>query len=251
MLALVRRDVSAFDRWERLRSVGRLDGLGGPSARVVALTEDATPVTPLGRLRLLRAGATEVHVAGQLATGALLDALVRLRADRSELGAGRVGRIEFGPRCDPSAVVDHVLAKAEEDEAYVRAFHPEVAQNRSGLSRRRAHTLRVKVANLGDLRSPAPCGGGPVRDLPPALERHGPLREPLSPLGSRRPGHLTLASPSTSPFGQEGHSKAGPSGIAATEPASWTGSRVAPRSQTAQLQSACVRSQWRTPSRST
>lgn len=165
VLVLVRRDVSAFDRWDRLRTIGRLDGLGGPSARVVALTEDATPVTPLARLRLLRAGAAEVHVAGQLATGALLDALVRVRVDCNRLDTGSIGRIEFGPRCDPSAVVDHVLTKAEEDEAYLRAFRPEVAQNQSGLTRRRAHTLRVRVANLGDLRSPAPCGGGPVRDL--------------------------------------------------------------------------------------
>ncbi len=52
------------------------------------------------------------------------------------------------------------------DVSYLEAFEPGNRQNQSGLSRRRAHTLRVKVAEWGDLSSRAyRSRGGPTRDL--------------------------------------------------------------------------------------
>lgn len=165
VLAVVRRDPTAFDRWHRLRRTDRLDQIGRAGARVVALTADPTPVAPLAMLRLRQAGASSVLVSSQVSSGDLLDALVRVELLDNSSQRSRLGRLIIGSRCNPGAVVEHVLTKAEGDDAYLRAFDPGVTQNGSGLSRRRAHTLRVKVSALGDIRPAMPCAGGPVRDL--------------------------------------------------------------------------------------
>ncbi|MBX3312695.1 MAG: hypothetical protein KF906_00110 [Actinobacteria bacterium] len=165
VLAVVRRDPAAFDRWDRLRRAGGFRRLGRPGARVMALTSDPNPISPIARLRLVRAGADGIFTTGDLSTGVLLDAVVRVTRPRASAPRVVIGRVAVGRDCDPRAVVEHVLAKAATDPAYLRAFEPGTAQNASGLSRRRAHTLRVKVAALGDLTALTPASGGEPRDL--------------------------------------------------------------------------------------
>lgn len=164
VLAVVRRDPTTFDRWQRLRSAGGFRHLGRPDARVMALTADPV-LSPIARLRLARDGADGIFSTADMSTGVLLDAVVRVTRPTVSVPRPVIGQVAIGGDCDPVAVVEHVLAKAATDPAYLRAFEPGTAQNACGLSRRRAHTLRVKVAALGDLTALAPATGGPVRDL--------------------------------------------------------------------------------------
>lgn len=165
VLAVVRRDTTTFDRWEALRAAGPLTRFGHGSAKRVALTVDTIAPSPMSHLRLRKAGADAVLASSQVDTGDLLDGLVRA-VPVEPMRAWRlvVERVEVGTACDPRAVVSYVLEKAAADPVYLRAFEPGTPQNRSGVSRRRAHTLRRKVANLGDLRALTPMSGGPARD---------------------------------------------------------------------------------------
>lgn len=165
VVAVVRRDLTSFDRWHRLRRAGGLHMLGRPGARVMALTSDPAPVSPIARWRLVRAGADGIFTTADLSTGVLLDAVVRVARPQASAPRAVIGRVAIGPNCHPRAVVEHILEKAATDPAYLRAFEPGTAQNACGLSRRRAHTLRVKVAALGDLTALTPATGGPPRDL--------------------------------------------------------------------------------------
>lgn len=165
VLAVVRRDPSSFDRWDRVRAAGRLDELGRAGSRTIALTADPVPVSPIARLRLRRAGAAGVLTTASVSTGDLLDDLVRAEQLAVNPPGGSSGRVVIGPRCDPGSVVEHVLGKAAQDPAFADAFEPGLPRNQTGISRRRSHTLRVKVAELGDLRAVPPSSGGPVRDL--------------------------------------------------------------------------------------
>lgn len=166
VLAVIRRDPTSFDRWERIRSAGPLHRFGAPDARHLVLLADALPLGPMAQLRLRRSGADAIIDGRTVTTGDHLHALVQtecidtpppLRLDD--------GRIRIGPRCDPEAVVAHVLAKGAVDGAFLQAFEPGTTQHQSGVTRRRAHTLRRKVAELGDLSAVPPASGGPVRDL--------------------------------------------------------------------------------------
>lgn len=165
VLAVVRRDPTAFDRWGRLRRSGPLQRLGAEDARRIVLTPDPAALDPIAELRLRRSGAAAVVASGAMTSGDRLDELVH--ETRFDLLPLRLdgGRIEIGPKCDPEAVVAHVLAKAEVDDAYFRAFEPGTTQHGSGLTRRRAHTLRRKISALGDLSALPTSAGGPVRDL--------------------------------------------------------------------------------------
>lgn len=165
VLAVVRRDPEAFDRFERLRLAGPLHRLGAGTVRRIVLTADPTPLSPVAQLRLRRSGAVAVLPSSLVPTGDLLDELVRTERFDQLTWRPVIGRVAVGANCDPRAVVEHVLEKAVSDDAYLRAFEPGTAQNQSGLSRRRAHTLRRKVAELGDLEAMPASSGGPVRDL--------------------------------------------------------------------------------------
>lgn len=165
VLAVVRRDPTSFDRWDRVRLAGRLDQLGREGSRTLALTPEPLPVPPIARLRLLRAGVVGVLSTREVASGDLLDDLVRAEQLAVPPPTKLHGRVVVGPRCDPRAVVEHVLSKAAEDPAYLRAFEPGTNQNASGISRRRAITLRERIAEFGDLRAMPPSTGGPERDL--------------------------------------------------------------------------------------
>lgn len=165
VLAVLRRDLTDFDRWACLRRIDSLSQLVGPGGRVIALAADLRPASALARLRLAHHGVDELRSAADFPSGQLLDELVRSPGTGGLSTNVTVGRLSVGRRCDPDAVIAHVLAMAERNPAYVRAFEPGVPQNGCGLSRRQAHTLRVKVAILGDLHATAAWSGGPVRDL--------------------------------------------------------------------------------------
>ena len=139
----------------------------GPDVRIAAVLDTAAYVNPLLRVRLAHAGVAEVLHRSQVADangiGAVADGRVTGRStepDPSSLMLLGVGR-----RTDPCRVIERVLELGTTDPAYLRAFTPGTQQNESGLSRRRAHTLRVKVAELGHvLPDPAGASGGPQRD---------------------------------------------------------------------------------------
>lgn len=165
---VVRRDVSSWDRFRALHAAGDLRRtLGGSGHRLVAVADAAVLGSPLVRLRLAAAGIDEALLGSELATGDALAQLVSgALAGRSvEPSAAELDGLRVGRRSAPGVVVERVLQLAERDPAYLRAFQAGHQQNDCGLTRRRAHTLRVKVAELGDLRTdPGRWSGGPVRD---------------------------------------------------------------------------------------
>ena len=167
LIAVVRRDPTSWDRYRSLHAAGDLRAHVAATTRVVAVTGAAEATNPLLGLRLHRAGVDDVltqrHIQSverlaAVASGHMVG-LAPCPAPEA-LTPGFVGR-----RSDPTQVIDLINRMALRDPAYLRAFTPGLAQSSSGLTRRRAHTLRVKIAKLGDL-SPDPSRrtGGPVRD---------------------------------------------------------------------------------------
>lgn len=167
VLAVVRADRSCWDRYRVLAHVQALRDHAGPEVRIAAVLEGAGYDNALVRLRLHGAGVHEVLHRRQVADGAaiaeLADGATSGRPSRpsaSELAVLGVGR-----RTDPSRVVDRILELGADDPAFLAAFTPGLQQNESGLSRRRAHTLRVRVADLGHvLPELGYVSGGPERD---------------------------------------------------------------------------------------
>lgn len=168
VLAVVRRDVRHWDRYNSLRRMGGLRGLVGPRTRVVAAASAVDLANPLFGLRLEAAGVTEVVAREQLES---VDRLLSLvtgslvgRSPRPSTEALSIGLV--GPRSNPSLVIESLMEMARSDPAYLKAFAPGLALNRSGLSRRRAHTVRVKVSQMADLSADPvrSFSGGPVRD---------------------------------------------------------------------------------------
>lgn len=164
---VVRRDVSSWDRFRSLHAVGDLRRTLGGGSRLVAVAEPAVLGSPLVRLRLAAAGIDEALLSSELSTGDALAQLVSgaLTGRPVDPTAAELDGLRVGRRSAPGVVVERVLQLAEQDPAYLRAFQAGYQQNDCGLTRRRAHTLRVKVAELGDLRTdPSRWSGGPVRD---------------------------------------------------------------------------------------
>lgn len=171
VLAGLRPDPTSWDRYRALGTLRALvDGMDA-SVDVVALVWGAAAVNPFLGLRLARAGVSRVVPACDAASSADLDAVV---------SDPRVGRCPVpdtfelalagvGPDCDPDAVVAWVSERADDPklgDAYQRAFDPAFAQNTCGLSRRKAHTLRVHLAAIARmLPAAARSAGGPERDL--------------------------------------------------------------------------------------
>lgn len=167
VIVVVRADRTTWDRYGVLRTVGDIRRRVAAGARVVGVVDRRAHANPMIGLRLAAAGIAEILRHDQLETSTHLDDLVAGRLvgldtwtrthSLAALGAGR--------RCDPSRVVERILELGGGDGAYLRAFAPGYRQKESGLSRRRAHTLRVKVAEAGDLLPPVGrATGGPVRD---------------------------------------------------------------------------------------
>lgn len=165
VLLVVRRDKRAWDRYRAVAAIGDLRDRVAPDTRIVAVMADAGSRRPAIALRLCAAGATERVVTEELASAASLAALVAdpapaCRPDDVELRELRLDRTS-----NPAAVVALIERLAAAEPAFHRAFHHGLAQNQSGLSRRRSHTLRVKVCRLGALAAnPARSAGGPARD---------------------------------------------------------------------------------------
>ncbi|CAN5656662.1 hypothetical protein BH10ACT1_BH10ACT1_26960 [soil metagenome] len=167
VLAVVRADRDSWDRYRVLGHVQSLRDNAGPEVRIAAVLDGAGYDNALVRLRLHAAGVNEVLHRSQVADGVAISELADgstsgrpTRPTASELAALGVGR-----RTDPSRVVERIRELGIEDPAFLRAFTPGLAQNESGLSRRRAHTLRVRVADLGHvLPEVGYAAGGPERD---------------------------------------------------------------------------------------
>ncbi len=167
LLAVVRRDPTSWDRYRSLHEAGDLRTFVPAGSRIVAVTGAAEATDPLLGLRLHRAGVDDVLTKRHIQSVDRLDAMASGQMvglppcpAPEALTPGFVGR-----RSDPTQVVDLINRMALRDPAYLRAFTPGLPRSSSGLTRRRAHTLRVKIAKLGDL-SPDPSRrtGGPVRD---------------------------------------------------------------------------------------
>lgn len=172
-LALVglRPDPTSWDRYRMLTTVGRLhEGLPG-EPELVGLLWGSAIDNPLLGIRLARAGVSRVVSAPSVACRRSLHALV---TDR-RVGVSprptphQLACAGVGPDTDPDALVSWVLDRAADPDrgrAYLDAFDPAHAQNTCGLSRRQAHTLRVRLARAGRiLPSVTRGGGGPERDL--------------------------------------------------------------------------------------
>lgn len=167
-LAVVRADARSWDRYGALGQRRPGAGFVGlPPGRVLAALSPGALANPLLGLRLANRGFDEVIPRVQTDHAEALDALARdvVHGLPAAPSASALLRIGVGRRSDPDVVLDRVTTLAETDPAYLRAFDPGLRQNESGLTRRRAHTLRVKLAELGDLLPRAERGlGGPVRD---------------------------------------------------------------------------------------
>lgn len=167
-LAVVRADAGSWDRYGALGARRPGAGFVGlPSGRVLAALSSAALANPLLGVRLARRGIGEAISRLRIDHAEALDAVARgfMHGMPVAPAAADLLRIGVGRRTDPDLVLERVMAFAEQDPAYLRAFEPGLRQNESGLTRRRAHTLRVKLADLGDLLPPAQRGlGGPVRD---------------------------------------------------------------------------------------
>lgn len=168
VLLVVRRDLGSWDRFGALQGTEKLRNTLGSRARISAVVDARDAPNPMLGLRLAQLGVDElidrdalrsVESMGQLAAGAL--AGVVPRPPKLELATLRVGQ-----RSDPGRVLGCVAELAAEEPSYLRAFEAGVTQNQSGLSRRQARTLRVKLSGLGDLLpNPAFSSGGLDRDL--------------------------------------------------------------------------------------
>lgn len=169
VVAALRPDDSSWDRYPVLPTVQAVASQMGPGATTLGLLWGAANDNPLLHLRLANAGL------GRIADGAsvrtiddmhdLVTGSVRTRparpADADLLMAG------VSPGADVDGVVEWVLDRlaGADGAAYANAFDPQYTQNACGLSRRQAHTLRVRLTALGRIRpNPLHAGGGPVRD---------------------------------------------------------------------------------------
>ena len=170
VLAGLRPDPSSWDRYPMLATVSRLrESLDG-RPEVVAILWGSAVGNPLLGLRLARAGVTRVVPAEVAACAASLHRVVtdphvgRPPAPTSH----QLACVGVGADSEPDAVVAWVMERAARPESgsgYRNAFDPAHAQNTCGLSRRQAHTLRVRLAQAGRiLPSASRGGGGPVRD---------------------------------------------------------------------------------------
>lgn len=168
LVAVLRPDEGRWDQYHRIASLARLTAVLGPDVAVAAVVEPAAFTNPLLTLRLQRAGAQRVasetalrNVGDMLA---LVDGGAAVPAQPTEIDLKLAG-VQRG--CDPDAVIAWVEERFRGPlaDAYRRAFDPCVTQAQSGLSRRQAHTLRVRLSALGRIRpNPGYSGGGPVRD---------------------------------------------------------------------------------------
>lgn len=169
VLAGLRPDPTSWDRYSAIGTLRELGGVLEGPPELVALLWGRAVTNPLLGLRLARAGVSRVVEAGDASTIEELDRLVTSGTGRSPLPDSlALALAGVGPGCDPEAVMAWVEDRASDPEAgpaYLRAFDPNYAQNTCGLSRRKAHNLRVRLARLADIPpASARSAGGPHRD---------------------------------------------------------------------------------------
>jgi len=181
-LAVVRADPCHWDRYQALRVLPRHPVNGGANGesprssplgslgslgRTVAVVGWGAAANPLVGLRLANRGLNEAVLRSDLDRGEALRNLVagRLPTQPTVSSAEVLAHLGCGRHADPDGVIERITTLARDRPAYFAAFEPGNRQLDSGLSRRRAHTLRVKVTELGDLLPRTGRGqGGPVRD---------------------------------------------------------------------------------------
>lgn len=171
VLVGLRPDFSTWDCYGCLVDVRRVAETIGSNAKVLALLWGAAADNPLLLLRMERAGIVRHQCASEVCSAEDLHRFVvdsaqgrRTRPTTRDLALAGV-RAD----ADPEAVVAWVSERVRDDApfalAYRQAFDPRYTQNACGLSRRQAHTLRVKIAALAKVvPSISSSGGGPVRD---------------------------------------------------------------------------------------
>lgn len=167
VLASVRPDGTSWDHYASIERIRPIHGRLGSRSRIAAVVGSDVMSKPLLGIRLHEVGVTEVvhrsQVDGRMGLDSVAKGLVAGRDPRPT--PQELDRLRVGPRSDPGAVVRRIVELGESDESYFRAFAPGYQQNECGLSRRRAHTLRVQISSLGDLRAdPSRSMGGPERD---------------------------------------------------------------------------------------
>lgn len=166
VLAMVRPDVTSWDRYRSIQNLGLVRSMVGKRCRVVAGLAASGLANPLVRLRLDRAGISEVVAGTALPDGQSLAKLLdrRLRVQAPAPSPMDLALVGVGATCDPSSVVAWVLGAAEETPCLLQAFEPNVQQNQTGLSRRQALRVRARLAELGAVHATRTQGGGPARD---------------------------------------------------------------------------------------
>ena len=170
VIASLRPNVESWDRFGAVGTLAKLVAAAPASARIVALLRGPAIDNPMLGLRLARAGVHRVVASGEASS---TEQIRRLVEDPSVGWApapshSDLALLSVAPATDPEAVVAWVMDRLLADpdaEAYRNAFRPGVAQNACGLSRRKAHSMRVRLTALGRLAvSPARFGGGPIKD---------------------------------------------------------------------------------------
>jgi hypothetical protein len=165
LIAVVRRELTAWDRYRAVAAAGDLRRFLGPGGRIVAAIPGGWPPHPALALRLSSAGADElvslVHLRHVTDLGRLIASPVEeCRPTGTEMAIAGIGLA-----CDPVAVIAYLQQRAEEHPAIFDAFRGDLNQNRTGLTRRQAHTIRRNVCSIGALvADQGRSTGGPERD---------------------------------------------------------------------------------------
>lgn len=170
LIASMRPNVESWDRFGAVGILAKLVTETPASARIIALLRGPAIDNPMLGLRLASAGVHRVVASGDASS---TDQIRRLVEDPGVGWApapshSDLALLSVGPTSDPEAVVAWVMDRLLADpdaNAYRNAFTPGIAQNACGLSRRKAHSMRVRLSALGRLAvSPSRFGGGPPKD---------------------------------------------------------------------------------------
>jgi len=170
VLAVLSPDTESWDRYPMLPTLASLTEASRPSTTTIALLEGDAVDNPILALRLAAVGVQRVADVSRIRSVADVHGLVEQSSGTVPVKPSDVELLQAGvaPGCNPEAMLAWVAERlvGPLGTQYRNAFEPGYTQAASGLTRRQAHTLRVRLAALGRIRpNPSHCGGGPVRDL--------------------------------------------------------------------------------------